>query len=145
VTTRRVLVIDDDQDHAVSLGLLLETDGHTVTVRYDGVSAIDVLEAEQPDLVFLDLDMPGLNGYELCQYIRNRPWGKEIYVFALTGWAHAEPDALAAGFDGCLLKPSGLETLRKFLSRPAEQSRRRGPLAVNGDLAERDSLSDAAR
>jgi CheY-like chemotaxis protein len=133
VTTRRVLVIDDHQDGAESLGLLLETDGHVVSVRYDGASAIDVLEAERPEVVFLDLDMPGLNGFELCHHIRNQPWGAEVFVFALTGWTHVEAEALAAGFDGCLLKPSGLETLRKFLTNPAEHSQRHGPGGVVAD------------
>jgi CheY-like chemotaxis protein len=135
VTPRKILIVDDDQDGAASLGLLLEVCGHQPNVRYDGQSAIELLGKFRPEIALVDLSMPGIDGYELCRYIRMQPWGEEPYVFALTGWMHMERDALAAGFDGCLLKPCSLEHLKALLENPRVRSQRirdlrRGPAAV---------------
>ena len=135
VTPRTILVVDDDQDGALSLGLLLEACGHEVTVRYSGTASLQLLETIRPEIVFLDLSMPLLNGYELCRHIRSKPWGRDPFIFALTGWMHVETEACAAGFDGCFLKPCSLEQLKSLLADPAAQSNcalgeRRGPAAV---------------
>ena len=135
VTSRKILIVDDDQDGAASLGLLLQVCGHEATVRYDGGSAIELLAEFKPEVAFVDLSMPVIDGYEVCRHIRGQPWGEEPFVFALTGWMHMEKDALAAGFDGCLLKPCSLEQLKALLEDPHARSGRarglrRGPLGV---------------
>jgi CheY-like chemotaxis protein len=137
-TKRKILIVDDDQDGAASLGLLLQICGHEVTVRYDADSCLELLETFRPEVVFLDLSMPVLTGYDLCRHIRATSWGDEPFVFAFTGWMHVEPEALAAGFDGCLLKPRSLEQLQLLLANPAAQSsrvlsQRRSPMAVTAD------------
>ena len=73
VTPRKILIVDDDEDGASSLGLLLEVSGHEVAVRFDGHSALECLESLRPDVAFLDLSMPQLDGYELCRRIRSKP------------------------------------------------------------------------
>jgi CheY-like chemotaxis protein len=115
--------------------MLLEVCGHDATVRHDAVACIELLESLRPEIVFLDLSMPGLDGYELCRHIRSKPWGHQPFIFAMTGWMHVEPDALAAGFDACLLKPCSLEHFELLLANPAAHSsrvldERRGPAAV---------------
>jgi CheY-like chemotaxis protein len=122
--TRTILIVDDDQDGAVSLGLLFQLLGHDVTVRYDGRGALELLETARPQIVFLDLAMPGMDGYELCRQIRDKPWGADPFVFALTGWTRVESRALLAGFDACLLKPCSLDKLDKLLADPAAASTR---------------------
>lgn len=144
-TPRKILIVDDDQDGAASLGLLLEMCGHQATVRYDGRSAIELLARFRPEIAFVDLSMPVVDGYDLCRHIRNQPWGDEPFVFALTGWMHVEHDALEAGFDGCLLKPCSIDHMQALLENPRARSNRprgtrRGPAAVlphtSGDVEE---------
>ena len=115
--------------------MLLQVSQHEVTVRFDGASALESIESLRPDVAFLDLSMPDLDGYELCRRIRSKPWGNEPYLYALTGWTHVENEALSAGFDGCLLKPCSLEDLQALLANPAARSNRarrerRGPAAI---------------
>lgn len=124
VTPRKVLIVDDDQDGAASLGLLLEIAGHTPTVCFAGQEAMETLRTARPQIVLLDLSMPVVDGYDLCRHIRSLPWGDAPYVFALTGWMHVEQDALAAGFDGCLLKPCSMEQLSALLENPDAKSKR---------------------
>lgn len=124
VTKRKILIVDDDQDGAASLGLLLEMCGHEPTVQYDGRSAIELLAHYRPEIALVDLSMPLVDGYELCRHIRRQPWGDEPFLFALTGWMHVEGDALAAGFDGCLLKPCSLDQLKGLLEDPQSRSKR---------------------
>ena len=85
VTPRKILIVDDDQDGAASLGLLLEIWGHLPTVRYNGGSAVELLVKFRPDVAFIDLSMPDIDGYEVCRHIRRQPWGNEPFLFALTG------------------------------------------------------------
>ncbi len=135
MATRKILIVDDDQDGAATLGLLLEMWGHEPTVRYDARSAMELLEQFRPEVAFVDLSMPIVTGYDLCRHIRRQPWGEDTFVFALTGWMHTERDALAAGFDGCLLKPCSLDQLKDLLDHPLARSHRprelrRGPRGV---------------
>src|SRR4029077_19643021 len=70
---RRVLIADDNRDAAESLAMLLRMDGHEVTVAYDGPQALALLAQAQPEVALLDIGMPGLNGYEVAQRIRQGP------------------------------------------------------------------------
>jgi PAS domain S-box-containing protein len=106
-TARRILVVDDNRDAAESLGFLLEHSGHAVRLAHDGQEALLAARDFQPEIAFLDIGLPKLDGYELAQAIRRETWGERIVLFALTGWGH-ESDrqrARVAGFNGHLTKP----------------------------------------
>ena len=74
---RRVLIVDDSQDGAESLAMLLEFGGHTTYQAHDGVAALEAADRLRPDAVLLDIGLPGLNGYEVCGRIRDEPWGEQ--------------------------------------------------------------------
>ena len=113
----RVLVVDDNQAAADSLAALLATIGADARVAYDGQSALDLLDAFQPVGVFLDLGMPGMDGYELARRIRSRPDARDTVLIALTGWGQARDRRRteAAGFIHHLAKPADLDTLQRVL------------------------------
>ena len=117
-TRRRILVADDNVDLAASMGLLLETMGNDVRVTHDGVSAVCAEGEFRPDVVFLDIGMSKLNGFEACRQIRGRPWGTEPVIVALTGWG--QPDdkrrSREAGFDHHWVKPVEPAVLERFLA-----------------------------
>jgi len=103
----RILVVDDHKDGAESMSALLRLQGHEVRMANDGEAALAAAEAFRPDVMLLDIGLPLLSGYEVCRRLREQPWGRQITVFALTGWGDA--DAIkkgeAAGFDRHLVKP----------------------------------------
>jgi len=116
---KRVLVIDDDHDVADSLGMLLESLGAKVRVVYDGLSGVEILPAFDPDIVFIDIGMPKVDGYETVRRVRACCDGRKLTLVALTGWGQAEDRAksLAAGFDAHITKPVSVETLQGLLRR----------------------------
>jgi CheY-like chemotaxis protein len=116
--TRRILVIDDDHDVADSLVMFLETFGATLRVAYDGPAGLEALLEFKPDLVFLDLGMPGMDGYETARRIRALPEGRAVKLVALTGWGQEQVynRAREAGFDTQLTKPAGYEALQELLA-----------------------------
>ena len=69
----RLLVVDDNQDAAVSLAMLLRLQGHEVRVAHDGPAALEMAKAYPPDVVFLDIGMPGMDGYEVARRLRSSP------------------------------------------------------------------------
>ena len=126
VERRRILVVDDNPDSAVSLSTLLELEGHHAVAVHDGFAAIDAAEKHRPDIVLLDIGLPRMSGHEVCRRLRDRPWGKELVVIALTGWGQSEDrrKSQEAGFDGHLVKPVLYETLAELLSSlPAAERR----------------------
>jgi CheY-like chemotaxis protein len=106
--TLRVLVADDNVDAAATLAALLEIAGHTVRVVHDGAAAVEEAARFQPDLVFLDIGMPLMDGYEAARRLRQLPALNGVMLVALTGWGTEEDRARsrAAGFDRHLLKPA---------------------------------------
>ena len=118
---RRVLVVDDNRDAAASLALMLELDQHHTHLAYSGPEAIDAVASFRPDVVLLDLGLPGLNGYEVACRIRARAGGSELLLVALTGWGGEDyrQMALAAGFDAHMAKPTDLAALARLLRAPA--------------------------
>jgi PAS domain S-box-containing protein len=123
---RRVLVVDDNVDAAESLAQLLTLKGHDVRVAFDGLSGVAVAGVFEPDLVFLDIGMPGLDGYEVARRLRREP-ARPMRLVALTGYGQEEDRRRAqqAGFDGHLVKPLELDALEAML-RPDQ------PLAGEG-------------
>ena len=114
---RRILVVDDNHDAAASLSLLLELDGHTIVAAHDGPSALAAADAHRPEVVLLDIGLPGMSGYEVADRIRKQPWGRAMILVALTGWAQEADRARtrAAGFDAHLVKPVDYEELAGLL------------------------------
>ena len=119
----RVLVVDDNEDAAASLGMLLEMAGHEVRAAHDGEEALTAAEDFRPDVAFLDIGLPRMNGYEVAERIRGQAWGKDMVLIALTGWGQ-DSDRLRskeAGFDRHLVKPVDPTTLLEMLSRPSKE------------------------
>ena len=115
---RRILVVDDNQDAAESLSLLLTSAGHSVQVAFDGDAALRVGAEFEPELVFLDIGMPKTNGYDAARNMRAESWGKSVHLVALTGWGQEEDKrrAEAAGFNAHLVKPVSPEALREQIA-----------------------------
>jgi len=118
-TSRRVLVVDDNRDAAESLGMLLELEQCKVSVAYDGLRALELLETFKPEVALLDIGMPGMDGYELARRIRATQRGRDVLLVALTGWGQADDKkrAAEAGFDEHLTKPVDPELLSRVLHR----------------------------
>jgi signal transduction histidine kinase/ActR/RegA family two-component response regulator len=104
---RRILIVDDNREHADSLAHLLRLGRHQVNVVYESYDALSVFTSVDPDVVLLDLGMPGMDGYELCRRIRATPAGREALILAVTGWGQQTDRERSAesGFDGHLVKP----------------------------------------
>jgi DNA-binding response OmpR family regulator len=119
------LIVDDSEDGAESLAILLRLEGYETHQAYDGVDAIEAAERLQPDAILLDIGLPGLNGYEVCRRIRQQPWGKDLTLIALTGWGQEEDRhrSREAGFDAHMVKPVDHDAL---LERLATLSSERG-------------------
>jgi two-component system KDP operon response regulator KdpE len=134
----RILVVDDDARFVRVLRVNLETRGYKVSVAFDGPSALAMADAWAPDLVILDLRMPGMDGYEVCQRIRAY---SSVPIIMLTGLAQESDKVkgLDAGADDYLIKPFNVEEL---LARVRAALRRRGqvlqphslPVFRSGDL-----------
>jgi two-component system CheB/CheR fusion protein len=118
---RRILIADDNQDALETLKLLLEIDGHEIRTAADGAAALSLADEMIPEVMLLDLGMPGLSGFELAERVRERPWGNQVTLIAITGWGQAEDRrrSLEAGFNHHLTKPIEFEALRELLNRNA--------------------------
>jgi len=116
---KRILVVDDNIDAGETLMMLLRLDGHDVRLAHDGEQAVDVVGNAAPDIVFLDIGMPRVNGYEAARRIRALPAGGGVKLVALTGWGQPRDRerAAQAGFDMHLTKPVAHEALRELLHR----------------------------
>jgi PAS domain S-box-containing protein len=103
----RVIVVEDNPDAAESLGMLLELLGHHVRITTNGPSALDLARASPPDMMLVDIGLPGMNGYELARLVRRDPLLAEVVLVALTGYGgqNDHDAALAAGFDHHVVKP----------------------------------------
>jgi signal transduction histidine kinase len=115
----RVLVADDNVDAAESLSILLQLAGHEVRVAYDGEQAVHVAGAFRPDLAFLDIGMPRMDGYQAARALRALPGMGKLRLVALTGWGAAQDRerSRAAGFDHHLLKPAFPEQVQAILAQ----------------------------
>jgi PAS domain S-box-containing protein len=114
---RRILVVDDNADAAESLAALLTIGGHDTAVAHDGPEAIEEARRFTPDVVFLDIGLPTLDGYETARLIRQQPWGKDMFLVALTGWGQIEDRRRSreAGFNQHLVKPADPDLVTKLL------------------------------
>jgi len=114
----RVLVVDDNRDGADAMGMLISDLGGEVSVVYDGPSALALLEEFMPDVVLLDIGMPGMDGYETCKRIREA-CAMDVAVVAITGWGQERDRKRAtdAGFDAHLTKPADPVQIADLIGR----------------------------
>jgi len=115
----RILVVDDYRSAAESLSMVLKLNGHQVWVAYDGVSALEMARAKRPQVIILDIGLPGMDGYEVAKKLRQCTGQGEILIIALSGYAPPGDSEIlqATGFDEYLVKPVDLEKLRKLLEK----------------------------
>jgi CheY-like chemotaxis protein len=114
---RRVLVVDDNRDAAETLARLMEMWGHDVTIGSSGPEALEHAAQSLPDVVLLDIGMPGMNGFEVARRLRELPGGNELRVIAMTGYGGAEDRRKSAesGIDHHLVKPVDFAALQSLL------------------------------
>jgi CheY-like chemotaxis protein len=114
----RILVVDDTKDVADALVRLLTVLGYEAIAVYNGARAIDAATDFQPDMAFIDIGMPGLDGYEVVRRIRQQRGHIHVILIALTGWTRAEDiqKAYNSGFDLHVAKPMNLDTLHELLA-----------------------------
>ena len=113
----RVLVVEDHPDSADMMAFLIEAQGHTVFKAHDGASALDTALAVIPDVMFCDIGLPGMNGYELAAEIRKQPRLGHLRLIAVSGYGREEDRRRAetAGFDAHLTKPIEPDLLHSLL------------------------------
>lgn len=131
----RALVVDDNKDNAESLFRLLNTMQCNAQYITDPLQALSAVELHKPHIVFLDIGMPDIDGYQLAHHIRARYPREEIKLVALTGYASAESRTRSrlVGFDAHLVKPASPEliesTLRQLFTAPLEHKK---PTSTSG-------------
>ncbi|HVE48474.1 MAG TPA: PAS domain S-box protein [Casimicrobiaceae bacterium] len=125
----RVLIVDDNVDAVQSVAILLQSCGHEVTTAHDGPAALAAAFEAQPDVVLLDLGLPGLNGYEVAKRLREHAVLRDVMLVAMTGYGLPADRQRTeeAGFDHHLIKPAEFEQLQQII---ASAKKRRIPQQV---------------
>ncbi|MBN8530823.1 MAG: response regulator [Alphaproteobacteria bacterium] len=115
----RVLIVDDNEALTKTLGWMIEMFGHEVRAAKDGESGLVMARSFIPDVMLLDIGLPGMSGYELCRGIRKEPGLERSYVIAQTGWDRPEHREMIknAGFDEHLVKPVAMEKMEEIFQR----------------------------
>ena len=119
----RVLVVDDNVDTVLSFSMLLRASGHDVQTAHDGLKAVQAAIDYRPDIVLLDIGLPGLNGYEVAKQLREHPDFKHVVLVALTGYGQDSDRQIssAAGFTHHIVKPARFDELQRILATVAEK------------------------
>jgi len=114
----RILVVDDNHDSALSLAMMLSIMGHETRTAHDGESAVETAETFLPEVILLDIGLPKLNGYEVAQRIREKPWGASMFLIAVTGWGQDEDRQRSSevGLNVHMVKPVEPSELEKLLA-----------------------------
>ena len=115
---RRILVVDDNRTPPTACELLLRLLGHQATIAHDGAGALTEVATLPPEVVLLDIGLPGMDGYEVARELRASPEGASLVIAAVTGYGTTEDHqrSEAAGFDYHFVKPIDFERLRTILS-----------------------------
>jgi CheY-like chemotaxis protein len=125
--TLRVLIVEDNVDAAEMLGYAVSALGHTTRVAHDGAAALSAADDFAPDVIFLDIGLPVMNGYDVARTLRSRPAMDHVRIVAVTGWGQEE-DRRKAREAGCNshftkpLSPAMLEQLLTEVARSTKQS-----------------------
>lgn len=116
-----VVLADDNTDAADLLAEFLAMQGYTVHTAYDGKAAIELASRIHPQVLVLDIGMPGATGYEVAEWARQQPWGAEATLVAVTGWGQeiGGDRALRSGFDARLVKPVNMQQLLEAIAKKA--------------------------
>ena len=124
-TPSRILVVDDLMASAETLMTLLEMEGFEVKVANEGMSALQIAQDFRPDVVLLDIGLPGMNGFEVAHQLRNHPTSRDALLIALTGYGEAESRnrSAQAGFDFHMVKPADVNLLLSMIANPQEAKR----------------------
>ena len=119
----RILIIEDNQVAARSTRMFLAGSGHTVEVAHDGQTGIETARRFRPEVVLCDIGLPVMDGYAVCQALRQEPGLGDAYLIAITGYGQEEDERRArdAGFDAHLTKPVNLDDVERLLSELTEQ------------------------
>jgi PAS domain S-box-containing protein len=123
---RKILVVDDNADAALTISTLLRTWGHDVLSVFDGPSALESVRNFKPDIVLLDIGMPGMSGYDVARHLRDEAGLRETVIIAVTGYGRESDKerSFAAGFDYHLTKPPDPQVLESLLAAPEPRSQR---------------------
>ncbi len=115
---RKILVVDDNRDTATSCALIFKTLGHEVQTAYDGIAALEVARSFRPEAIFLDIGLPGMNGFDVVRSLREQGFKQEVIV-AVSGYGQPEDRQRShdAGFDDHLVKPVHRDALLSALGR----------------------------
>lgn len=114
---QRILIVEDNEDSALSLQMLLEALGYAVDVEHDGEGAVRTANAKSPDVILMDIGLPRMSGYDAARQIRADCKDKPMMIIALTGWGQESDrrQSAEAGIDHHLVKPLDLGRLRQIL------------------------------
>lgn len=117
LTRRRVLIVDDNVDAALTLSMCLSAYGHKTAVAYGGIQGIELALAFEPDIIFLDLGMPEMDGYQVVAELRQIPRLSRVFIAALTGWndKKTREQVASSGFNKHLVKPAKVEVVLDLL------------------------------
>jgi CheY-like chemotaxis protein len=117
----QVLVVDDNTDAAESLGVLLDIEGHAAHIAHTGAEALQVAQSQPLDVVFLDIGLPDMTGYDVARRLRLLPGMQKTLLVALTGWGTQDDRQRTrdAGFDRHLTKPAELPAVEELLRTAA--------------------------
>ena len=114
------MIVDDNADAATTLQLLMKRDGHDTLVVHNGIEALRAVPVFKPDIVLLDIGLPGIDGYEVARRLRDDDASRQLVLVALTGWNVPEAKWREAGFDFHLPKPVQVAAIKKLLkSQPS--------------------------
>jgi DNA-binding response OmpR family regulator len=118
---RRVLVVEDDLDSVHALAYLVRSFGHQVEYAINGYVVLDIAARFRPDVVLLDLGLPGMDGYEVCRRLKHDPQHAATHVIVVTAYSHEEhrAKARAAGCDLYVVKPVAPQALFALLEAPS--------------------------
>jgi CheY-like chemotaxis protein/two-component sensor histidine kinase len=121
---RKILVVDDNVDSAESMAMVLELDGHVIQIAHDGEAALAAAKSFIPDIVLLDIGLPGLDGYEVAARLRRSPDTQGTVLVAFTGYGQPEDRRRTAevGFAHHLVKPVDLDALAKLIGSLGQQA-----------------------
>ncbi|MEM5386859.1 response regulator [Paraburkholderia phymatum] len=136
---RRVMVVDDSVDGAESMSILLEMLGHEVRVLYDGAAAIAAAPEFRPEVVLLDIGLPGIDGYHVARALRAEPASANALLIALTGYGQDSDRQRThdAGFDHHLVKPASLDDIERVIAADGALGAPRNPgTPVRSDVTE---------
>jgi CheY-like chemotaxis protein len=126
VAACRILVVDDDRDTREALRELLELRGHRVEEAADGKTALQVAGATDPDIIILDIGLPGADGFEVAEHLSGAD-GRHPFIVGLTGYAQEKDFARArrGGFDAYIVKPAEIDELLRLIDRASSSPIRR--------------------